>query len=179
MRLEERVVAEPVTETEQPDTVVVEVSQASVVVVMVPLVTGEGEHVVNSASDVVLSVQDCVLDEVDVGSFEEEGVGSLPLSLPYSPFFNWLMSILICSSAILMALILASVRPSMRLLLISSSVFPMQRSKWKRLFVQPPLPGGPPLGMIPSMDSLSFLRCSRRTGPMPPFVPSIQPSMSG
>lgn len=68
---EDKVVADPDTVTEHPDTVVVDVSQTSVVVVTSPLVTDEGRQVVKPASRVEVSEQDdCELVEDDVGPEE-------------------------------------------------------------------------------------------------------------
>ena len=77
------VVADPAAEKEQPETVVVDVSQTSLVVVTPPLVTRDGEQVVNSASLVEVSVheEDVSDDLVDVVSSSSSSSFSSGLSL--------------------------------------------------------------------------------------------------
>lgn len=160
---EDKVVADPLAEIEQPVTVVVDVSQASVVVVMVPLVTGDGEHVVNSASEVELSVQDWLLDEEesgleDVDDWPSDDDGVLSSSLPYSLFLSSVIRFLRSSVRVLINLMRSSVTSPVISPEMPSIVSVIHLKRLKRLATHPVPLDGPRLGRIPSREIFKLSR---------------------
>lgn len=137
---EDRVVDDPVTTMEQPETVEVEVWQTSVVVVSVPLVTGDGEQVTYSAWEVEPCVQDSelldddaldvldVLEELD----ELEELSSFSYAFSRSQLVNFLRS----SKCTLIFGMMSSVMSPKRPVTLSK-VWMMQLKRSKMLWTHP------------------------------------------